>query len=210
LQSTEEAAKEREQAQRTVLAEVNTKITSVSTELEYLANNAHQSQLLVQDLKSETTANIVCNALTICADSEYMDGWTDNGNRECATITDECNYTTEYEQQAPTANSDRVDQAVEHAALLLRKKSSTQQTKLQSAADQAALQQKIWNARYETHGNRAFWERTAGNARWGRCHRAFCRAFCRAFLRNKNARWQPELAMCGCGRPRGLSLWANC
>jgi hypothetical protein len=37
----------------------------------------------------------------------------------------------------------------------------------------SALRQKIWNARYETHGNRAFWERTAGNARWSRCHRAF-------------------------------------
>jgi hypothetical protein len=56
--------------------------------------------------------------------------------------------------------------------------------------------EKIWNARYETHGNRAFWERTVRNARWGGCHRAFCRAFCRAFLRNKSAavrsRWQPE------------------
>jgi hypothetical protein len=40
-------------AQRTPLAEVNTKITSASTELERLAKNAHQSQLLVQDLKSE-------------------------------------------------------------------------------------------------------------------------------------------------------------
>jgi hypothetical protein len=45
------------QAQRMVFAEVSTKMTSVSTELEGLANNAHQSHLLVQDLKNEMWAS---------------------------------------------------------------------------------------------------------------------------------------------------------
>ena len=40
-------------AQLTIFAEVNTKILAVSTTLEKMANNVHQSQLLVQGLESK-------------------------------------------------------------------------------------------------------------------------------------------------------------